>query len=191
MLKRIFIGLFGISFTILLATAANARVCLFYQGGTCLFWSGSVECDLNANGVGNVKKDPKSLACNVVAQGTGLLLCGNPGSKAKAAPGIQVVTVPQNFGASTGITSVDKNGVATATVVTSANLPGLDEFCPNTNWVALDYVPCAASIEAELTDDIGTISSATFSCTLPSCETLGYDAATQKFERRQYECTRQ
>jgi hypothetical protein len=28
-----------------------------------------------------------------------------------------------------------------------------------------------------------------YDCTLPDCETLGWDFNTQMFERRQYECT--
>ncbi len=192
MLKSLLmIGLLSMSTVALLGTEANARVCLLSQGGSCIFWSGSVECDLTATGVGDIKHDPKSLGCNINSTGTGLLLCGNPGAHHNAAPGIQVVTVPESFGSTTAIKNVDKNGKASATVITSPDLTSLNSFCPNTNWVALDYVPCTPSIDAALLDQDGTLDSATYSCTLPSCETLGYDPNTLKFERRQYECTRQ
>ena len=109
MFKRvIMIGLLGISVVALLGTEASAKVCLLYQGGSCVFWSGSVECDLNANALGNITKDPKYFGCNANSQGAGLLLCGNPGSNQNAAPGIQIVTVPESFGAFTGIDKIGR-----------------------------------------------------------------------------------
>jgi len=188
--------IFGISMVAIVGTEAVAAVCaLRSSGGGCLYWVGSVECNLNADKVGSLKDEPK-LSCDVTPSQTenGALLCGNPGKQGHTAPGAQIVSVPPiaSFGANTGIRKQDirSGGVAEVTVIASPNLTALNVFCPNPNWVALDYAPCAASIDAKQSDKIGTIDTATFSCTL-DCATLGYDPVTKKFERRQYDCTQQ
>lgn len=193
---------FGISMVAILGTEAVARVCVLRStSGTCLYYSGSVECDLNADQVGSLKDNPE-LSCTVTpstlagSQG-GLLTCGNPGANRKTSPGIQVVSVPPSsappfFGKNTGIRKQDiQNGVAYVTVTTSPDLSQFISFCPNPNWIVLDYVPCQASIEAKQSDTVGPIDTKTFSCTLPNCSTLGFDPVTGEFERRQYQCTQQ
>jgi len=201
--KAILSFVFGIGMVAILGTESVARVCtLKSSSGTCLFWSGSVECDLNADQVGSLKDNPE-LSCTVTpssvaeSQG-GLLLCGNPGRKQKPASGIQVISIPAassppSFGASIGIQKQNiQNGVATVPPISaSPNLSQFNSFCPNPSWVVLDYVPCQASIEAKQSDTVGPIDTKTFSCTLPSCSTLGFDPVTGKFERRQYQCTQQ
>jgi hypothetical protein len=92
------LGLCAMGLVAMVPVEAGAGVCLVKNGSTCLFWSGSVFCDnANATGLGNVNKDPKSLSCEVNAPGAGLLVCGNPGSKKLASPGIQLVYVPLSF----------------------------------------------------------------------------------------------
>ena len=194
--------IFGISMIAIVGTEAVAAVCaLRSKSGTCLFWSGSVECDLNADQIGSLKDKPE-LSCTVTPSTSvglqgGLLTCGNPGANRKTSPGVQVVSVPPAsappfFGKSTGIQKQDiQNGVASVTIITSPDLSRLNSFCPNPNWVVLDYVPCQASIEAKQSDTVGPIDTKTFSCTLPSCSTLGFDPVTGKFDRRQYDCTQQ
>lgn len=79
----------GLAFAISMFSSnqASARVCVAYSSsGSCLFWTGSVEADLNADHV-NVKKNPELgvvITPNPAtgAAGTGnpsaVLLCGTP-----------------------------------------------------------------------------------------------------------------
>ena len=63
--KAILSFVFGIGMVAILGTESVARVCtLKSSSGTCLFWSGSVECDLNADQVGSLKDNPE-LSCTV------------------------------------------------------------------------------------------------------------------------------
>ena len=199
MYKKVILScVFGISMVAIVGTEAIARVCVLRSSsGTCLYYSGSVECELNADHV-NLKDNPE-LSCTVTPPTSpgsegGLLLCGNPGNKQKPASGIQVISIPAansppSFGASVGIRKQDiQNGVATVPpIFASPDLSQFNSFCPNPGWIVLDYVPCQASIEAKQSDQVGSIDTATFSCTLPNCNTLGY--TNGKFDRRQYECT--
>jgi hypothetical protein len=194
---------FAISIVAIVGTEAVARVCVLRSSsGTCLYYSGSVECDLNADQIGPLSSEPK-LSCIVtpstLPDSEGLLLCGNPGAKKTASPGVQIVHVPgpesPSFIISTWlITKNDiKGGVAYADFKTFADLSDFNSFCPNLGWVALDYVPCEATIKAEQSDNISIVDSKTFSCALQSCSTLTYGLTVNgpRFERRPYQCTPQ
>src|SRR5262245_10017316 len=115
MLKiRLLIGLLSMGMIVMLGPEANARVCTLNIGGTCFSYSGSVECDLDANHVGNLANNPK-LSCDIAPQATtsgpaGVLLCGNPGNT-NPSPGVQVVQIfspVAGFGASQTLTKNDK-----------------------------------------------------------------------------------
>jgi hypothetical protein len=198
MSKRIMIGLLSICLLALLVSGADAAVCVKKIGSTCVMWSGTVICGIDVSGLGNCIDDPRYLGCSAQGSGSWVVACGNPGTNNWTAPGVNVV----NFdGAISGETLVepsmcDANGNAFVEVTATISQEMKDALlaagaCPNTNWVVADAVPCTATITDQETDaNDCVIADATFECTLPSCETLGWDIDTQKFERRQYDCVR-
>jgi len=199
--KLTIIGLLAVSCVVTLGTDTYARVCLVKQGGSCVFWSGSVSCEnLNASGVGNVRKDPKNMQCSisspaVASEIPGLVFCANNGGN--VAPGAQA-SVASDFGGISTIFpgQVDKNGFASGINVkaelSDTQLATLDQFCQNDTWFAIDFVPCAMQATVTLVDeDTGEIlGDETFDCQLPQCETLAWDKKAQTPERRQYQCGR-
>src|SRR5262249_33783677 len=121
MLKNfMMVGLLSLSTIVLFRIEANARVCLLSQGESCLFYSGSAECDIVADQIGSLHKHP-AIDCHIRNQhngapNPGLIACANPGKKGHTAPGIQVVPVdaPEGFGSSVDIHRSDvKHGVVT------------------------------------------------------------------------------
>jgi hypothetical protein len=187
-------GLLAATVIAMTSHEASARVCLIFQGGRCVFFSGSVECDIVADQFGSTNKNPK-VDCQIEAPGDGLLACANGGAKGKTAPGIQVIQInaAETFGAFASITKSDiTNGVATVDVTASLlgdPLTQLGEiYCPNANWSAVAYVPCETNATVTLRNDSGQLDQVAYECTLPSCDTLQFDLVTHKFERRQYEC---
>ena len=194
MFKRlILIGLLAISGSALLATEAGARVCaLRSSSGTCLIWSGSVECDIVANqeDVGSLSKHPE-IECANEAPGLACIICKNPGKKGNFSPGIQATcaNIPRTFSASTSIQKGNiQNGTVSAIVDTSPDLSHLNIYCPNTGWIVTDYVPCYVNPTITVMNDTGTLDQVTSECVLPACVngTLGFDPTTGKFDREQY-----
>ena len=197
--KYVFLGLLMITGYVLLSAQADARTCVIYKGGTCVFWSGSVKCDVTANQLGNVTKEPKSAKCDVTSQAgpagciEGLVVCGNPGANQHKAPGINLTAFCGTLEGLSQITSVDKNGAALTTVIASASdadLQTLNAACPNTGWTAFDFVPCSMQAIADVIDENtgASLGTATFNCTLPNCSTLQWDKKTGTIEQRQYDC---
>jgi hypothetical protein len=207
MLIRAILGLIGISFVLISGTDAVARVCLVKQGGSCVFWSGSVEAQLNATGA--VESDILS----VRFQGSpdpndptpdpvqGVLFCGNGGSKSNVAPGVNAAA--DAFGNFTIIDpqDCDKNGNCKVTIFAVPDLTGLDATCDdvlNPNWLAVDFVPCKdnSSIDmyaiVEEIDSSLVASTAVYSCNLPIsvCTDLKWNKRLQRPERIQYDCQR-
>ena len=182
--KLVMIGMLGMCVASL-RTEAIASVCLAKLGGTCIMWSGSVECDIVADQVGSVNNHPKA-DCDVNQPTTGVLACANGGKKGNLAPGIQLILVDlsgsQDFDSSAttnilkgDITNGEANVVAIASLA-STQLSALNQFCPNPqNWHTVGFVPCETDVHISL----------------PQCDTLGFffDAQGQfHFERRQYTC---
>lgn len=194
------IGLIVISLALAMASDAPAPVCVLRVGSTCVFWSGSVECEITAAGLGNIHKDPKYVECNIEGVEphsiSGLVYCGNPGANKHPAPGIQ----PGEFdGTFTGLQQIrkgdfDDNGISTTTAyayLDESQLQTLNKYCPNPQWTAFNFVPCAFTTSVDLVDeDLNLIDTATFECVLPDCDTLGWDKKEQIPERRQYQCNR-
>ncbi len=198
--KLVMIGLLGMCVASL-RTEAIASVCLAKLGGTCIMWSGSVECDIVADQVGSVNNHPKA-DCDVNQPTTGVLACANGGKKGNLAPGIQLILVDlsgsQDFDSSAitnilkgDITNGEANVVAIASLA-STQLSALNQFCPNPqNWHTVGFVPCETDVHITLRNDSGTLDQVTYHCSLPQCDTLGFffDAQGQfHFERRQYTC---
>ena len=192
----------------LLACDAMARVCLLRSAsGSCTFWSGSVECeDLNANGIGNVKKNPTYMACSVLppplaTEVEGMLFCSNGGGN--VAPGVQAFVVNGFKGLATITPSqVDKNGFASGINVKASIPPSLlgpnpadpslAQYCQNSNWWAVDFVPSSMSVDVNVLDSSGTVvDTEHYLCTLPHPETLTWDKFAKRPERREYDCTKQ
>lgn len=199
MIKRtLLIILMAITVTAVVGKEASARVCIMKVGGYCTVWSGSVECGIGATGIGNVLNNPVSLGCTVTGFDTmWAAACGNPGSNTWTSPGINLVlfdgTISGTYKLAPG--DVDKNGNAYANVFTYASPSLLQAItaagaCPNTNWSVIDAVPCDMEVTDVQLDAAGCVTAdAIYKCTLPNCGTLQWDVTTQKFERRQYECT--
>jgi hypothetical protein len=197
MFKRTFlIGVLVLSLVALLGAEARARVCIAKVGGICVKWSGSVECGIAASGLG--KCTDVTLGCDVKGTDKWAVACGNPGDNSWTAPGIQIVYFEGGVSGELAVdpTTCDRNGNVFVTVYADPNKELLDnmwaaDVCPNPNWYPRDAVPCSMKArDYELNADGCTVADATFDCVLPSCETLGWDKDNQKFERRQYECTR-
>jgi hypothetical protein len=61
--------------------------------------------------------------------------------------------------------------------------------CSKDQWYPVDVVPCGMTVVDYVRDASGILAQKTFTCTLPNCETLGWDKINQSFDVRQYECT--
>jgi hypothetical protein len=199
MVKRVLlIGLLGVSLIALIGNEVSARVCILKNSdGSCKYWSGSVECEISATGVGNVTQDPVTLACTATGTDNWIIACGNNGSNIWTAPGINVINFSGQLSGLYELTvyDVDQNGRAYGTAYATIDNTTSDDLiaagaCPNSNWSVVDAVPCTMEVtDKQLNADNCVTSDATYSCTLPSCETLSWDSGTQMFERRQYDCT--
>jgi hypothetical protein len=200
--KALVIGLLGIGMSLLVWSEASAKVCLVRTaGGGCAYWSGSVECQINANGVGNVLKTPTYLGCEASGNEKWVLGCGNPGSNNLLAPGANAVYATGILEGSVELSpeQVSQNGQASATAYAKPTDTFLEylnanflTYCPNPNWEIRDAVPCEMTAKDYLVEEIGNqyciTGEAVFDCTLPNCENLGVDPVTKTFERRQYSC---
>jgi hypothetical protein len=170
-----------------------------YIGGACYFVKG-VEIEAEVNHTGNLKKDPKTFSADIAVVGNGILYCKNKAGSQP--PGQKIVPVPNqiNMNCSTSVSNVvsNQNG-GTANVVCTAKLirsnpPSLDDlslfdpFC-SSGQVAADFVPITFLSDVKYDDSTGNIESATHSCELPFPETLRWDRAADRPERRAYECT--
>jgi hypothetical protein len=164
-----------------------------YIGGSCYFVKG-VEIDAQVNHTGNLNKDPKTFSASIAIEGgTAILFCKNKAGHQP--PGQKIVPVPvgTQLTCSTGVNNVvsNQNG-GTANVVCTALLVGqdlsaFDAFC-TTGQVAADLVPIQFLSDVTYDATTGHIESAQHQCTLPSPETLAWDRATDKPERRAYDC---
>lgn len=199
MVKRVvFVGILGIGMAVLVWSEASARVCVLKSAtGACLVWTGSIECGISATGIGNTINDPVFLACTATGTGLWAVACGNPGSNDWTAPGINVAYFEGTLSGAYQLTpaDIDKNGRAYVNVFAPPDDGLLFELtqqgaCPNSNWIAIDAVPCNMTLIDQQLDAAGCVTAdAVFNCFLPECATLGWDASAQKFERRQYQCT--
>lgn len=167
--------------------------------------TGSVECEVLATGLGNVRKLDTSTAmtCSVEPpQGSaridGLALCENLGGNVP--PGLQPASIELSYedAALVDLDLVTKNG--SALVSLSAVPPGevLDLLrqagtCPNTTGFSVtDFVPCEMTVVVKttkvLTDGTSMEASRAYACRLESCHTLAYDKAAGDIEPREYAC---
>jgi hypothetical protein len=163
--------------------------------------SNTVTGDITVDGA-NLTNNKVSLSLVVPANSTtgfnGVLACGNGGAKGKPSPGIQLALVnePEAFSNSTLIKKSQVHAAsATVEITTNLTVQDLqdlaDLYCPNENWFGIEYVPCAANTAVEVADGEIPRGRKDFSCTLPACETLGFDPKTLRFEVKDYVCTAQ
>jgi hypothetical protein len=199
------IGLLAISLAGMVGTEAMARVCVLRSSsGQCKVWSGTISCeDLNASGVGNVVKDPKSMGCRADALPgiafTVIAFCANQGGN--VAPGVSGILASPLSGQATIFPSqVDKNGFAKGINVkaspTPEQLAEADQACRdalNSNWFAVDVVPIDTLVSVNVIDDMtGEITqSASFECHLPNPDSLGWNKKANAPERRRFDCVEQ
>jgi hypothetical protein len=180
----------------MLVTEANAGLCpvgYTYIGGKCYKTKG-VDCEVDLKRLGNVAQHPKSLDCTISPSGQGVLFCGNKASNQP--PGQVPVLFTGTFGGATAIdpNTVDKHGNAHVQVIAVLSQSQLDDLaidnCPNLNFTALDFVPCAFTSQVDLVNDetSGNIETAKDSCSLPDCQSLKWNKKTNKPEQRDYDC---
>lgn len=204
--KLLFIGLFAlgvIGFSRWNAAAATlggfSLSCTgFTTCGQC-FCTGSVEGGVFVKGP---QLTGDTLLFNVDAPNGGLLACGNGGS-GNPSPGIQIVSVnvPELFSFSKPIQKSDLQGnTVTTNLLASLDTDHLqllaNQFCPNSNWFGLDFVPCGTStMSLTLLDSSQQqVIQQKYSCSLNSCN-VGFtvDSKTKEFsfDSVPYTCTAQ
>jgi hypothetical protein len=190
-----------------ISTAAVAKVCIFRIGGTCIFWSGSVRAELNADKPGNIQNKSKAISFTINriegAGMPGLVYCKSRN------PNITTVEIkPALFG---GIFSATEDitqghikpaqtvtGAQTAAVVptvaklSNSQLRDLDQQCGDPNWGAIDFVPSEFETQVSLVNkNRGKVDSwVIIRCTLPNPSTLGWDSVNNRPEQREYQCVR-
>jgi len=182
--------------TMLIAGQAQAaKVCtLRSSSGTCLFWSGSLDCEnLSASGIGNVAAvDGATLTCEALSPEYDpsrpekgqedlpvpvLALCLNHGENLPS--GRNAIS-----GVFTGIkpvvtTDLEKNGsVKNEKAHATLQQSELDQICQdevNKNWSGLDAVPTKTKIKVRFQNPTtGDDVSQFFDCSLPNPGTLQY-----------------
>ena len=180
-------------------TEASAKVCIMYVGGTCVFWSGSVEGELTANELGDIINEPKSLGFTISPRGPGLLYCKNPDitepKKIQLDP--KIVSNVDKFGDSVTIKRRDVDqccGTALVNVAAGLNetqLGDLDKYCEDSKWKAIDFVPSEFVAEVLLMEKESKkeLDKAIFECGLPDWETLGWNKDRNMPEQRPYKCS--
>ena len=189
---------------------------------TCTLTStGSVDSEIEQDRV-SLQTGPK-LGTVIVPQpennlsaGNALLLCGNPGENNNLPSGTQVVQIPVTVGSFSDYWTISKDdklsGGANKYGVNVSASPlnplepnyqqyydALTTYCPNANWIPVDYVPCDMTLQVKRLENDGTTSTtfSSMSCTLDDpattgvneCFTLGYNSTTRKFDSRPYNCT--
>jgi hypothetical protein len=164
-----------------------------YIGGACYYVKGvEIEAEVNHTGP-RPSKDGKAFSADITPGPQGIVFCANrPGHQP---PGQRIVPVPsgQVLSCSNNVTNVVSsiNG-GTATVTCTASLIGeplafYNQYCPS-GQVAVDFVPITFSSNVKYSDDKGDIETAQHTCQLPFPETLEWDRATNRPERRQFDC---
>ena len=157
----------------------------------------SVECEIVGTGMGNVQKDPVVFACLVgppqeATTIRGLVVCGAPGKKLNEAPGIQVAEFDGTFAEFDPVDpkNCGKNGKCTQTVhseLSATQLATLNTACPNTNWVAKKFGPCAATVTIQAIGKCsdgteGALDQRQYNCVIANCEAVvKYNPVTQQF----------
>ena len=187
-------------------TGANAKVCIFKIGGTCVFWSGSVKGVLSANVTDDLKDRPKSLGFRIdVKRGlSGIGYCQNPDTKGikiirevsfmpkgqvEASEKIMKGNIYTCKGENESVKGAIVNPIAR---LNDTDLKSLDKFCGDPNFKAIDFVPRIFETTIFLKDlktgsDIETLD---VTCELPGQDKnpLRWDEINQKPEKRQYKC---
>lgn len=205
--KTLLVVLLGIALTAPIGNEAFARVCIGKVGGICVLWSGSLVCGIGAIGVGNADPnvDPVYLECTGTGTGQWAVICGTPGNN-WISPGINLATFSGTLTSEVYQLTpydIDQNGTAYGFAVAEPStglLTAITENggCPNSNWTAIDALPCRLTLrDMQLTKDgcpsgcdKCVTSDAYFDCELPSCATIGWDPITHTFESREYTCTK-
>jgi hypothetical protein len=200
MVKRVFlVSLLGISLSALLTNDASAALFCYKDPVTrqykCVS-TGSLVCGVTGTGV---QADETRLACTAMADNVlWAVACGNPGENTWTAPGINLAQFSGEFSGDYVVTGkdVDRNG--RASVIISNEVPEdlltgleLSGACPNLNWTAIDAVPCQVDVvfrKYDTTYEPDCLEEELYLTCSIDCSTLGWDLATQTFERRDYDC---
>jgi hypothetical protein len=172
-------------------------------GGTCYKVKGVEIVFQEVKNTGNLQTKPKFVSGLIDTQGQpGILFCGNRGGNQP--PGQRLVVAneplfcfkqidPQN------VFSPRNGGTATVTctaLLSPEALLALGEENCAPGQEAFDFVPCSFLSDVTYSEGLITdadpepplIETARHFCTLPSCETLGWNNKTRLPEARDYEC---
>jgi hypothetical protein len=199
--------------TLLIAAQAEAaKVCtLRSSSGTCLFWSGSLDCEnLSASGLGDAANEGATLTCEALPPDDTsdsvpvLVYCLNRGTNLPSGRN----AISGVFTGSKQVTAIDKNGsVKNERIHATLQQSELDQICQddvNKNWTGLDAVPTRTKIKVSVFEGTVDEVSQFFDCSLPNPDTLQYfpNPTTGNYvddsgkpsgylERRQFECKTQ
>lgn len=164
-----------------------------YIKGYCVK-TGSVNCEMGLDKLGNVKTNTKSLRCSVEPVGDGILFCTNPGGNQPPAKIIiQQTVAPFANESPIKADQVTNSGAAHITLHVTPTAEQLfslvQTYCPNNNYSA-DYVPIQMNGSMTLKDTKRSLilESLGITCTLPNPDTLGWDSQNQVPESREYVC---
>jgi hypothetical protein len=173
---------------------ASAATCVAYYRSKCVAYTGSLNCEIGVTGLGQCNGDVVKCSAD---SSRWAVICGNPGTNDWCAPGVNIADFGGNLTGSYTVTpgDCDTNGRTLATATAEPTQDFLDDLsahraCPNTNWKALNAVPCEMWLYDQQYDECDQlVSEAKFWCELPDCGPLGYDCDMRKFEKRYYDCT--
>jgi hypothetical protein len=155
-----------------------------YSAGSVILTGSSV-----VRGGGDIRIDDQILPLPGDPGIRGIAFCGNPGRKRGIPSGINPI-VPAFSGSSfVEGDQIDDNGHFDFTVVSNANVFGLDpaEICPNPNWVVVAFVPFEfESVVTETSIRNGQESPLGFA--RDRCTLTGDPTTLRLGEKRPYDC---
>jgi hypothetical protein len=187
-------------------TEVNAKVCILYLGGTCIFWSGSIEADLSVDGLENYVMEPKFFELKTrpmpdTGPQEGVLFCEDPANPTNRSADIRQLTasnqIIREIVTKTKILSqfVNDQGKARMTIVhklTEPQLNNLDTLCGGSGYKAKYFVFEEFEADVRLLEYLPApaIDEVTYECKLPRgvFQGLEWDNDTNKPEARQYKC---
>lgn len=189
-------------------TEVNAKVCILYLGGTCIFWSGSIEADLSVDGLEKLAVEPKDFFLKTIPKANrdtgkqnGVLFCEDPANPTTNRS-TDIIELPASDHIEEKVTKtkimsqfVNDQGKARMTIVhklTETQLNNLDTRCGTSGYEAKYFVFEEFEADVGLLEDFADnpYDVVTYECKLPkrAFRDLIWDPNTNKPEARRYRC---
>lgn len=178
-------------------TEVNARVCILRIGGTCIFWSGSIEGDLSADTLGDYELEPKFFELRTRPENKGVLFCEDPTGPRKT----KKVTLSEGQIVNEIVSKTriwpqyvnKETGIARMTLVnklSAGQLDKLNTLCGAPPWKARYFVPKKFEADVLLRRHYPAppIDRVTHSCVLLDELYDNLDWDIDKPQTKQYEC---